>query len=978
MVERPRSLHRASARLAAGGRGRLVSLILVAASCLGALRCSSAEPRDAQVWVYWGGGAPRSWSGQIDLPSGDSESRITWLADFEVGDHAWPTGGLELLGQQVPGGDLSPEKTRPARSLSATVESVGLQIETSTAGHADGIVLELEVFPDDEISIDLGLVSESLSLVEILASSHVERLADGNTVTVGGRWLDEAPSGTVESRHRVSLHTHSNFSSNPEPTRSVQGSLMPWVGRVWWTDHNVMRARAVQGGSFESPASLRFWSRGSSKGAGANLGAAPGPSGDGSALSVTVVPPAAGGSASAWVTQAGGRNVVGTHFEAAPRLRWAWRPPSEAAATAFVEVLLGSGERLHYSSATEATREGAIPLAATPGTWQNVERDLRMDLAGPSDDAVLNIRLGVMAEQGAAVALFDDVELESTVPESAAALRERILAEDGPPLASFGNEDSLNVASSGLEARTPHLTALLPGSLVTIEEAAEAAGEAEHRGLWVERVQAAGGTVGVHHMQHDLAYGRFLEGGGLGVDLFEIGGAWLSVPAYSTAAERLARDAAGYPQRLEDEVFPQLVRWDRTTARGLLLTGYGAPDLNGLFDRPTNGYFNRWLTWIESDSDSPVALLRALRAGRACGVEWRSEASVFLDSGGLPTGKLVVTDRERVDVRAHVVAPIPDSTLRWIRGTYSAAGGETAPASLIGASVLDSEAIASQQVEVGVEVGAGAFLRAEISEPTGHLVAFSNPVHFIPFWPREWPYGRVAFDWQGVSLGEERDLLLDDARIESGVLVLSGTAFEASARLGLASSARAITAVRSASGEPRVEFTLERDRVFIQPPVGPFELRVDFERGLSAAAPKELGGLPRRKEVFFELDVGDEQEEGGRVLSGFGPTVEYGLGELRWIESRRAEVRLDVPPGERFWVKFVVKAGSRAAGRLLLEGQEVGRFGPADSLVIEGRAAEGMTQAVASIEFDQQPSPGVRSLGVDRALVYRGEGVVDF
>lgn len=935
-------------------------------------------PTRAQVWIYWGGGATRDWSGRMLLPAGSS---VVWLHDFEWGDALETFGGLELPEQEVPvglgGSVVEGEET-------GTEGGPGFSLATTTGGEADGIVLEVEAPLGRTIDIELGELRESLPLGAWLAGPRLFELSDGSSVLVGGRDLASARPA-VAGRHRVSLHTHSGFSSNRAPLGEIVASLEPWVEHVWWTDHGAFLTPYVPGGDFDRPEALEHWMVSGDRGA-ARLGA--GVDGEGGGLRLDLRPSSPRArSVSARVEPAAGLYAVGMHTSAEPRLRWSWRPPATPRAAAFVEVAWRGGARVRYvSNERAAKRSTDVVLEAPPGEWQAVERLVAGDrwwADEASDDRIYTIRLGIWSAGEAATAGFDAVELESSIAVPYLRLREEVLAASALQ-EHFGSEESVILSDGRFGPRMPHLTILLPGSLATLAPASTTwqGTDGESLRLLAEAVHAVGGVVAAHHLGQDRPYRRFLEREGMEVDLFEIGAAWPISTFYGTAAERRARDACGYPELGEDEVFPLLVRWDRTTARGLLLTGYGAADLNGRFDRATNGFFDRWLTWIDSEDERPEALLRALRSGRAVGSEWRSRVWIDLSTaGGLPVGKLLATDRNGLRLEAGIEDAVPGSEVRWVVTDFAGDRGEDPPpARRVGTEELTGE---SGVARLDLDVGAtGSFARLEIREPTGHLVAFSNPIHAVPFWPERWPFGRVAFDWRGVRLlGEER-LLLDDARLEGGRLRLSGQAFEESGELRLGSSETAISTISMLAGHARAALFEDGREAVIAVPAGErFELSVEFERPIDDPPVRSLLVIPRRKQVYASIDVGDPRSEAGRIGEGFAPPERGGLGQVRRLDRRSAGFEIAVPPGEPYWIELDVGPGRHPEGRLLLGEAVIGRFDRLDRLVfaVDGALATDRPPVERfTIRLDEPPLEAGRGLAVDRISIYRGEGVIDY
>ena len=433
-------------------------------------------------------------------------------------------------------------------------------------------------------------------------------------------------------------------------------------------------------------------------------------------------------------------------------------------------------------------------------------------------------------------------------------------------------------------------------------------------------MHAAGGVVGTHHMHLDAHYEALLDGGTFGIDLFELGGAWMTSPTYGTDVERRDRDAHGYPAQDEDELHPLLVRWDRLTARGLFLTGYGAADLHVRFDRPTNGWMNRWLSWILAPDDSPEALIESLRAGRVVACASRGEARVELLVDGRPwMGKVVATDRAAHRVTVRVAGALPGSTVRWIRGelvraTADDPGDPTAPPTAV---AVRQERLAEPAAELALDLDTtrAVFVRAELRAPSGRPVALSNPVVFVPYRPEPWPPPRVAFDWGGATGTDPADL---------------------PAALAAA------------------------------PPVDPRAIPARKRRVLDVAV-----GDPASEGVL-------DPEGFGAPYDGL-LTIHY-----REVTAPGARFTLEVPRGEPSWLRLAVLDLAPAWATVSVDGEVLGELSPSHGRTFElapvepgaeGTAARTVELALPARSPDGRTPNLLRLAGVE---LWVGDGVVDY
>lgn len=945
----------------------------------------------AQVSIFWGGGQQRDWDGEITLGA-RAEVDWVWLTDFEDGDLCLPGALVAAPDQKVPPG-WSPAGRADLRREIDGPPAKGFALQTRTEDEADGICFEVRANSATQLTVDFGVRARlQVSLARVL-SGPVSLPADdeGNVILIQA--VNLARQAPFAARHqgveaqRVSLHTHSCFSTNEIALAPLIESMRPFVRTVWWTDHNQANPRMIIGGDFEQRALVeQFWQTGTES---AEIVSAGVVAGDVAAGEGAYRLEARGGAergGHAWIDVGRGAGQLNTPLAARPLLRWSWRPLSSTDASttvAFALVQFSSGRRLRYLS-------GAIPdpgprdvvLEADAGAWQSIERDVAWDLRergwGSRTDGLRRVQFGVLCPAGGTgAALFDEVALTTPSPADLMRTQAELLGTFDGFRSYLGLERTAWIGPAGFGVFYPHLTALVPRGAPELFGALDHAPTALDQRSFADSVHEAGGLVGAHHLQMDAHYEALMEGGGLGVDLFEIGAGWWHVPAYATEAERAARDACGYPALTEDEVYPLLVRWDRMTARGLFLTGYGAPDLHGLFERSKEGWLNRWLSWIHTPGESPEELLAALGRGQVTASEWRSGAKLTLTVEGRPwMGKVVATDRGRHQVEANVSGAIPGSRLRWIRGILArdradAQGGDPGEVGLAGWERVES---AEHVARLEVDTARGIFVRAELLNPAGHLVALSNPVVFTPYWPSRWQVGRVAFDWGGASLAAEDGLSLDGAWLASdGELSLKGAVAEPGGELTIRTE--------GADGEDLQRLSL---------PPGPFSSSVALTALGSPAPTADPLSLPQRKERALVIDVGAPGSIEEWELEGFaewyrGPLLMGGIEDSYGVVARSpVSFRAPVPVGERSWLKLRSHGFSRASGRVLMDGAQLGSFErmSAKTIVIEplSPGQSGEQERVFSIVLD---SSEVAPALADRLLLttielWRGEGVVDY
>ena len=983
-----------------------------------------------QVSLFWGGGAARAWRGEFGLgqaPGGAAKVKWTWLTDFEVGDQCLVRGRLPVPQMVVPSGwratqpaQLSEPEPPGASTLSEYENSA--TIETRTDKDADGLCFEVFGVPSAKVVLNFGGAAVLETTLGDLIKAPIVVSVDESGNSLLAQAIDlrrRAPEYVLidgQRARRTSLHTHSCFSTNQMQLEPVWNSLRPFVNRIWWTDHSVGDERRIFAGDFEDAALVKsFWQSfaGNATVLRAGLDQAAHSGSHGYRLEIEAGPEQPG---FGFLHQGGAAGEFNLGLCAEPVLRWAVKslPTSKGQlSSTYAHVTLHSGRTIRYTLGPPNVPNPAtdIALAEPSSEWMTFERnvleDARRLYPQLGTDGFRRVNFGVFCPQAArAGVLFDDIELMVPEPREVVRLQAQKLAQFRNPSCLASLEQSAWTGPRKIGALFPHLTMLVPGSAPELLTGLDHAPTNAERRAFVEKIQAAGGVVGTHHMQLDQHYQDFLDGRGLGADMFEIGGAWWFVPAYSTKAERAARDAHDYPPLDEDEVYPLLVRWDRMTARGLFLTAYGAPDLHQLFEAPSYGFLNRWLTFVFADDDSPAAELRALRTGQACASEWRSDAIMRLSAeartaGGQVVGtdrdwmgKLVVTDRDQMRVVLDLTGAIPGSTVRWIAGALvrdepDSTGFEPPPASVVQQERVST---AEYQTHLEVDTTAGVFVRAELLNPAGQIVALSNPIAFAPYWPEQWPAGRVAVDWDGLAIERSRGMLLTDARITaSDGLQIEGTVMDARAKLVIRGEAR-LRDLMPQAGSKLSSDELEDGTIEISGlALGPFRIALIPKAKLPVGETAELFALPRRKQLLRSIEVGRPQSEGDWKGLGFGDAVVGPLlldelnGSYREVVRGRFRFEMEIPTGQTSWIRFTTHGYRPVTGRLEMDGVEVGHFERMQSLSFELPAAEPGATGDHRVRFDMifdapaTPLPaGVSAMRLQRIELFGGPGALNY
>ena len=1015
-------------------------------------RAAARPAPRTQIVLLWGGGPARDWEGTLTLadPERPTQGSIRWLwmMDAEPGDRVRAGEGVPEIDQRVPpglhdagapeAGDRPPpapgELSIEGRTGSSAGIGTGLGTGSSQALDSDGLCLEWAGPTSARLRLTLGDAALDVSLAELLATPIVLPADERGNVLVA-KAFDLAGVARRAETHdgqpvrRAVLHAHTSASTSHALLQTTLASLVPFAHHLWTTDHNLLTPRRILAGDFESePAVSRFWTRTAARVGDARPEATGGripnddpgdPGGHVYALQGAAAP----GQLAVVMAQhpEGGVGELHLPLWLDPRLAFRWRPPEAPAAAAFVEVEFNSGQRLRYLSGPLPSRPGPVArdprttvkvLESEPGVWSAVDRDLLADALeirpGASGDGLRLVRFGlVTAEEELSQARFDDLRVE--VPELATLLQRLSRGYRREPRLSIqlGMEQSAWSAGDRFGPLQPHLTFLLPGRGEGVLRPQTRPPGIEGRRRAGQRVHAAGGVVGAHHLHLHGPYRTLAEHPELDVDLFELGGAWLSMPGYPTALDRRDREAHGYPVEPLDELHPLLSRWDRLTARGQLLTAYGAPDLHERFEQPSEGFFNRWLTDVLGGTEGPASLLRQLRAGRAVASDWHSRARLSLHIAGRPAvgmGSVLVTNRDELRVEARLSGLLPGSRVRWVQGgllrdVAPAERGDPPPVTTRTSALLAGpEAVEHLTLDIRDSV----FLRAEVLGPAGQIVACGNPLVVLPDWPAEAPVRRLAWDWQGFSLLASHGLewthvgptapdttLVRAARDHEP----TDTGERPPAPAGFALRARVVDApgslVLQLPGAPKGELAggtwdpATQQLSWAALPAGPFAARLEFDPALATPIGPALLALPQLKRVHFSHDIGEPFQDSAHLdrrlpSGGFGrPGI---IGDRRFRRFAGREVRLrdiPLPADEPCWLRIETRVLTQSAGEVFLDDEAVGRFGPYETptIALPVQAEEGLHGL--RIVLDAEPNRLLVTPEVEFIRILAGDGVLD-
>ena len=185
----------------------------------------------------------------------------------------------------------------------------------------------------------------------------------------------------------------------------------------------------------------------------------------------------------------------------------------------------------------------------------------------------------------------------------------------------------------------------------------------------------------------------------------------------------------GYNMRQGVDLIHHIGLWDALSRHAMFLTGNGTSDDH--FGRDWAGLGNNWVSAAWAASTSQSNLLAALAAGRVwCGVIGYRGALDMLVDRSVPMGAVSVSRAHSRNLVLTATKVPPGGSVQLIQGTVDYAG--TTP----NTSVADSWGSAQLargggQVSVSVDTTSETFIRPQVLNSAGAVIATGNPVWLL-------------------------------------------------------------------------------------------------------------------------------------------------------------------------------------------------------------------------------------------------------
>lgn len=201
----------------------------------------------------------------------------------------------------------------------------------------------------------------------------------------------------------------------------------------------------------------------------------------------------------------------------------------------------------------------------------------------------------------------------------------------------------------------------------------------------------------------------------------------------------------GYALRAGVDLGHHVALWDVCSRNALFLTGNGVSNDHKGVNWAARGV--EWTTSAWAPDTLETSLLDSLRAGRAwCGSMTGFTGGLdLLVDGECPMGSVSVLDLAQRDLVATATGMPRNGSLRIVQGVVDYAGpGVSAPATQVLATI-PAGGLSGGTVDLPVDTGTSSFVRTEVLDSTGTVVALSNPVWLLQETPpKDIPQARAC------------------------------------------------------------------------------------------------------------------------------------------------------------------------------------------------------------------------------------------
>lgn len=595
----------------------------------------------------------------------------------------------------------------------------------------------------------------------ILQAATVSALAGLSPGLPG--WMSPARAATIDGACSMAMHVHASFSEKfGSMNAQLSEATRHGVDVVWWTEHDtkmngVTDKHVVHFTSLTNETGDGTPWRWQQRRTGSLTSAS-----TGGIVTTPASPsdPVAGGSLRV-AAQSTGAATASLSYEPSPDYP-SWRTnladqtisvevlPTSVGGNAYLELFIGSSHHpaaggrpagrysLSYriggpaapGSRVASGLQGIVTLPTTVGSWNSYTLRPDRDLAAlfpdldPRDFSLYILRLGATSSSSVtARGHFDYLRFaRPNTGEMALQLQDDLMSSYAGRYLGVTQRHGLEVSK-----RQPHIN-WFGGDISLPTYVGLGSNYSTYlRQTIIPDIHARGGLASYNH-PYGVGFGpmksqatqdsllrqvasRLLPTRALGADIIEV----------------------GYPMREGVDLAHHVGLWDVLSRNAVFLTGNGVSDDHAGTSWLSPPSVTTWTTSVWSDSNTEASLLQRLRSGRA----WCSYLNYFggsldlLVDGFCPMGSVSVTTRLTRNLTATATGVPTGGTLEVVQGVVDYAGTAQPTSNTTVIASVPRSALTTGSVQLNVDCRESSFVRTQVRDSTGRVVALSNPVWLL-------------------------------------------------------------------------------------------------------------------------------------------------------------------------------------------------------------------------------------------------------
>jgi hypothetical protein len=373
---------------------------------------------------------------------------------------------------------------------------------------------------------------------------------------------------------------------------------------------------------------------------------------------------------------------------------------------------------------------GVVNVDVTQGQWNSIAVTPATDIAAlwpdmdSRDFGLYQLNLNAVSTGGVASGNFDYLRFTRSSGALQLATQPEVMAAYAVSFPSVQQFQALEVSLT-----VPHINWFGSGVVMTdygtITPSKQSAYQAFLQGTVIPQIHAGGGLASYNH-PYGASSGKALPTSTQDQKMATLAAAMLVDNALGSDLLEV-----GYPLRAGVDLAHHVGLWDVLSRNAVFLTGNGTSDDHVGTDWMRSG--NNWCTSVWAASKAESALLQALAAGRSwCGsLPWFRGGLDLLVDGSCPMGSVSVSALSARQLQAIATGLPTNGVLQVMQGVvdYAGTSSPTPNTSLI--ATYSTADLAAGSVTLQVDNSVSSFVRTQVLDSSGTVVALSNPAWLL-------------------------------------------------------------------------------------------------------------------------------------------------------------------------------------------------------------------------------------------------------